>query len=234
MRKQITNKGRKWEMMNSFWMLWTFFPFGFFNYISFFYASYRVKQRKWFIAGVLYSIPFILFWIVDEIVDENHWLNDLSFIALFFSWVVSIIHVFNMRAEYLLRLEARSLSKASELEQLKTLIKEEYKVDTLMNETAKNAEHVNRDMEEPVTDRLVDINTATEEEIASIPAIGGLLAKKVVAVREKEGGFQSLEHFSNCLQLKPHVIEKIKPFIKFPEAEVPPKQNKHEGRVVDF
>nr|WP_255571779.1 helix-hairpin-helix domain-containing protein [Anoxybacillus sp. ST70] len=83
-------------------------------------------------------------------------------------------------------------------------------------------------------EKLVDINKATEEEISSIPAIGGLLAKKIVMVREKEGGFRSLEHFSECLQLKPHVVEKIRPFIKFPELESPSKQNKYEGRIVDF
>ncbi|KGP60791.1 hypothetical protein NP92_06080 [Anoxybacillus gonensis] len=229
MKKQITSKGRKWEIMNSFWMIWAFFPFGFFNYISFFYTSYRVKQRKWFIAGVIYSIPFILFSIVNEIVSENHWLNDLSFIVLFISWIASIVHVFNMRTEYLLRLEARALSKARELEQLKTIIKEEYKgIDMSMMEAEK------RYVGKPVMEKLVDINKATEEKISSIPAIGGLLAKKIVMVREKEGGFRSLEHFSDCLQLKPHVVEKIRPFIKFPELESPSKQNKYEGRIVDF
>jgi DNA uptake protein ComE-like DNA-binding protein len=231
MRKSITNKGTKWEMMNSLWMLWTWFPFGFFNYISFFYVAYRVKQRKWFISGVLYSLPFILF----IVVSEKHWLSDSAFIILLLSWIASIVHAFKIRAEYLLRLEARGLQKTRELEQLKTSIQKEYGAFSRpsISETVKQEDSV-KPTEPHGVSRPVDINAAAEEEIAAIPAIGGLLAKKVVAVREKEGGFRSLEHFAECLQLKPHVIEKIRPFVQFPETEAAPKQSKHEGRVVDF
>jgi DNA uptake protein ComE-like DNA-binding protein len=243
MLKPITNKGIKWEIMNSIWMLWAILTFGFFNYVSFFYAAYRVKQRKWFIWGLIYSIPFILFMFAAEVIDEEHWLNDLIFAIYFIGWIVSIIHVFKMRAEYLLRLEARASLKANELEQLKKSIKKEY--GTLdapsTDEIVKNKADM-KDEKSNIEGRApsktiagpVDINTATEEEIASIPAIGGLLAKKVVAVRDQEGGFQSLDHFAEALQLKPHVIEKIKPFVKFPAIEAAPKQSKYEGRVVDF
>ncbi|WP_060788630.1 helix-hairpin-helix domain-containing protein [Geobacillus zalihae] len=239
MRKPITNKGIKWEIMNSIWMLWAILSFGFFNYVSFFYAAYRVKQRKWFIWGLLYSIPFILFVISMEAIDEKHWLDDLIFAIYFIAWIVSIIHVFKMRAEYLLRLEARVSLKENELEQLKKSIKKEYEAldGPSIDETVKNKADMKDgkvNIEGRAIDRPIDINTATEEEIASISAIGGLLAKKVVAVRAQEGGFRSLEHFAESLQLKPHVIEKIKPFVKFPEVEAARKQGKHEGRVVDF
>jgi DNA uptake protein ComE-like DNA-binding protein len=241
MLKPITNKGIKWEIMNSIWMLWAILTFGFFNYISFFYASYKVKHRKWFIWGLLYSIPFILFMISAEVVDEKHWLNGLIFAIYFIAWIISIFHVFKIRAEYLLRLEARVSLKANELEQLKKSIKKEYgALDTPSSDNTVRADMKDEkfNKEERASTKTiagpVDINSATEEEIASIPAIGGLLAKKVVAVRDQEGGFRSLEHFAETLQLKPHVIEKIKPFVTFPTIEAAPKQSKHEGRVVDF
>ena len=50
----ITGRGKGWEMRNSIWMLWAILTFGFLNYVSFYYISYRVKQRKWFFAALIY------------------------------------------------------------------------------------------------------------------------------------------------------------------------------------
>jgi hypothetical protein len=35
MMRSITEKGIGWELRNSIWMLWVFFPFAFFNYSTF-------------------------------------------------------------------------------------------------------------------------------------------------------------------------------------------------------
>ena len=40
---------------------------------------------------------------------------------------------------------------------------------------------------------MVNINTAGEKELDSLPGIGPAMAKRIIEYREKEGGFQSLE-----------------------------------------
>nr|WP_285865975.1 helix-hairpin-helix domain-containing protein [Lederbergia lenta] len=80
----------------------------------------------------------------------------------------------------------------------------------------------------------IDLNTATEEEIANVPGIGSLFAKKIITVRNQEKGFKSFEHFVEILSVKPHLIEKIKPYFSFSDQPNPEQTNKMEGRIVDF
>lgn len=246
----ITSKGKAWELSHSIWMLWALLTFGTLNYISFFYTSYKVKQKKWFIAGIVYAILFILFMAASELPSE-HWLYGTTLAVYFIGWIVSIIHVFKMRTEYLLRLEAQLLSgqKEIEIKSLKRKIAQEYGQTSLL-QTAEIASSQNvikqenietvQQVEEKTIKKnqidieFIDINTANEDKIANVPGIGSLFAKKVVSVRDEVGGFNSFEHFVEALSIKPHLVEKIKPHLSFPEEVIPKQTKKPEGRIVDF
>ncbi|OCA87832.1 hypothetical protein A8F94_08300 [Bacillus sp. FJAT-27225] len=92
----------------------------------------------------------------------------------------------------------------------------------------KPAEIVQSSLEEP----LLDLNEATEEELAQLPGVGLILAKRAVSERTKKGGFRSLDEFTELLNLKPHNIEKIRLLatVKASESVAPQKA----GRMVDF
>ncbi len=238
----VTDRGRLWELKNSMWMLWVFLTFGFFNYISFFYVSYKVKQRKWFVAGILYSIPFILMMTTSDTVLSDHWLNDVGTISYMIGFIVSIIHVVKIRPEYLLRLDAKLSSgyKEKEMDHLKKAIAREYGATPKMNQQRVITpqivdEQIKFNEEKEMRVEQVVINETTEEELAKIPGIGGLFAKKIISTRSQENGFQSFNHFVEVLSVKPHVAEKIKPYLLFPEKEtVVVSAKKTEGRVIDF
>lgn len=239
---QITEKGKGWEFRHSIWMLWAILTFGALNYISFYYISYKVKQRKWFITGIIYSILFILVMVVSESFPTEHWVYDVTLGAYLLGWIASIVHVFKIRPEYLLRLEAKISSghKAKEIESLKQKIAQEYGTTTASekrdntNSTVLHEQQkmVNKETSSKI--QIVDINTASEQEIAKVPGIGTIYAKKVVLVRSQENGFQSFDHFVEVLSVKPHLIEKIKPHLKFPETHSIQPAKKSEGRIVDF
>lgn len=242
MAKAITSKGKVWELFNSAWMLWAIVTLGFFNYISFFYIGYKVKQKKWTVAGIIYVIPFAGYMFLYDLFEEDSLMANLFLGLIIVSWIVSIIHVTKIRAEYLLRLEQYKLKSTAniELENLRNNIQNEYNntptiITSPKAENKKEIADNTADKENEI--KLIDINTENEETIASVPSLGIILAKKVVKVRAEQGGFHSLDDFSDKLQLKPHIRERIKPYVTFSSinnSNNPIKREEKAGRIVDF
>jgi len=102
-RKRIfTSRDQVWEWLHSIWLLWTF-TFGFFNWIAFAYIGIRGRHSRWILWAVFYASPLIFFATFAVNVSQV-WVNaTLSFNALL--GVVSIVHAFLVRKEYLLRLD---------------------------------------------------------------------------------------------------------------------------------
>jgi hypothetical protein len=72
------------------------------------YAGLRARERQWFVAGVLYTIPLAVNLVWSSLHPEEHPL-DWIFISLFFgAWAASLIHVLLIRPRYVARV--RSLS----------------------------------------------------------------------------------------------------------------------------
>lgn len=63
-------------------------------------------------------------------------------------------------------------------------------------------------------DGLVNINTATAQELKTLPGIGQVKADAIIAYRESTGGFGSIEEIMNVAGIKASSYEKIKNFIK--------------------
>lgn len=60
---------------------------------------------------------------------------------------------------------------------------------------------------------LIDINTADQSELESLPEIGPATAQEIIAYREKNGAFQSIAEIKNVSGIGPKTFEKIKEFI---------------------
>ena len=78
----------------------------------------------------------------------------------------------------------------------------------------------------------VDLNKASELELAGLPGVGPILAKRAMMERDKLGCFQSLEDFSQLLGLKPHIVEKIRPLVVVLPTE--DSSQRWSGRMVDY
>lgn len=63
-------------------------------------------------------------------------------------------------------------------------------------------------------DGRVNINTASEDELCSIPGIGSTRAAAIVAYRQENGGFRKLEDIMNVSGIKEGTYNKIKDKIK--------------------
>ena len=69
--------------------------------------------------------------------------------------------------------------------------------------------------------QLLDINTATVEQLQQLPGIGEKIAKRIVKYREKNGPFSKAEDLLNVEGIGEKKLEKIKPLI---EVKVPDKK----------
>lgn len=83
--------------------------------------------------------------------------------------------------------------------------------------------------------KKIDVNNVTASELAILPGINIVMAKKIIEYRDEKGLFKNFEDFITVANVKEHFAEKIKSMVVFGEA---PKLNndddEDEGRIVDF
>ena len=60
---------------------------------------------------------------------------------------------------------------------------------------------------------LLNINTASAEELQTLPNIGERMAKRIIDYRTQHGDFASVDALQNVRGIGPKTLEKLKPFI---------------------
>jgi len=61
--------------------------------------------------------------------------------------------------------------------------------------------------------RQVNLNSATQTELESLPSIGPVLAKRIIEYRNQKGGFKTVEEIKQVKGIKNKIFEKIKNYI---------------------
>lgn len=60
---------------------------------------------------------------------------------------------------------------------------------------------------------LVNLNTATKEELQTLPGVGPAVAQRIVEYRTKFGPFKSVDELLEIKGIGPKKLEKIKPLV---------------------
>lgn len=68
-------------------------------------------------------------------------------------------------------------------------------------------------IEEQELKELININTANAEKLSSLPGIGIKKAENIIAHRELNGDFQSIDEIVNVKGIGKSILEKVKPYI---------------------
>ena len=69
---------------------------------------------------------------------------------------------------------------------------------------------------------VIELNTADTTALIALPGIGSKLAKRIIAFRERLGGFYSTDQLKEVYGLKPEVIELILPRIRVDPSRIRP------------
>ncbi|HPI76752.1 MAG TPA: helix-hairpin-helix domain-containing protein [bacterium] len=108
---------------------------------------------------------------------------------------------------------------------------------TKREEARKKSSKTSRKEERPTpvsARKKVDINSASESEIAALPALNAIIAKNIVSEREARGGFLSIDELAQAVGLKQFMIELISPMVEFKPMVSNKSGRKLKGRVVDY
>jgi competence protein ComEA len=75
--------------------------------------------------------------------------------------------------------------------------------------------NINNVTEESNENEIINVNTATKEELMELPGIGETIAQNIIDYREKNGEFNNEEDLKNVDRIGDKMIEKIKEKIEF-------------------
>lgn len=79
--------------------------------------------------------------------------------------------------------------------------------------TTQKPNQIKEDLEEHPIPLLLNINSATVEELQTLPSIGPQMAKRIVQYRRENSGFKSVDDLISVKGIGEKTLEKIKPFI---------------------
>ncbi len=67
----------------------------------------------------------------------------------------------------------------------------------------------------PVDEYLVNINTASAEQLRELPGIGDTLSERIVEFREEHGDYSCIEDLSNVPGISERMVEELRGLITF-------------------
>ena len=71
----------------------------------------------------------------------------------------------------------------------------------------------------PTSTTVVNLNTATSAQIATLPGVGEKAAERIIEYRDKNGGFKKIEELMNVKGIGEKSFLKLKPLITVGDAK---------------
>lgn len=217
---ELERKSKAWRLLQSWWIVLSFIPL--LPWLPFLYIAARTKKNSWAVWSLVYAIPNFIFFFTDYPHESSAY--DMVLAASMMSTVVAIIHSFVIRKEYLNRLEFKSeygtgVGTEREITSGETASLNSSREIPNFREVPnaaiplQNHQHGNKEKDGRNSNVPLNINLASEEELADLPGIGILLSKKAIYHRQRNGQYTTLGEFFELLQLKDYEIHRLVPLL---------------------
>lgn len=221
---RITNRGLKWELLNSWWILLSFIPT--LGGIGIIYIGKKARKQLWVIIGVIYFIITIIQLTYSDFLKSIVGKSTEAGMGAGM-WFVGIVLSFIYRKEFLIRLDMLQKANISQVENdnLRNQLAEELlqngiivdssgsrKTEEIMDAEKEEFLDMNNIMQPSHNEPHplpIDINLCSIESLSELPGITMILAKKAINYRKENNGFTSVEEFYRVIDLKPHFIAQI-------------------------
>jgi len=236
------------------WITWSYFLFAF---ISFLYIGNKGQKRQWTYIGLGYAVLFTILMIGSELKESNPQLYDIISSCGAAYWIGSVIHCHMVKKEYWMRLavlESEEFQQANKERILQEIRREHGLADIPKRQPAdevrqklKQQAQAHQQKGEPQQQQQkpaappaspIDINSCSVEELAQLPGVSMVMAKKADAVRRSGGGFHSVDEFFQVVQLKPHFVVQVQEMVRceVPQQSTPAPstQQPNSGRRLDL
>lgn len=204
-----TSRGTGWETRQSWFML--LFLTVVLYWVPLVYMGLRVLEFRWVIYGLLYALPGALYVLVRASGfagdGANTGLDYLGRSAGAF-WFFALIHTWNARGEFLIRLAERHYEHEDLLERTRS------RIDAVSTASEPDAPAAPR--------RQLNVNRVTEAELAMLPGLGPERARQAMRMREEMGDYRSFADFAAKLQLPAAAGARLRPLFEPDSEEIAP------------
>lgn len=207
------------DLVASLWLLVPLLTFGTFSGGALLYAGVRAKVRRWQVWGWVYGaigIAATVLWTQDANVgDIDTSLGGFGLAVSLILLCVVTVHGFAIRSDFLDRIsEPRELRRRpSEREHAERVLDERAEALELVRDDPVRARELGIGRPEVrggYHGHLVDLNHASPKAVADLPRMDASTAKRLVALRDEVGGFDSLEDAAHLLDIPPATVERLR------------------------
>jgi DNA uptake protein ComE-like DNA-binding protein len=196
------------------WVLLTFVPFGWGNWLAFLVAGVKARKWSWLAWSPVYVALMAAPFVIDAVSGNEDDGDAIAGLVMFGGWFAGIAHAFLVRPTYVRRLKGtvRRVEAARERlaarEEALRLAREQPAVALEMG--------IGRPDRPGAHDGgVVDVNNAAYEALQTLSGFDRKLARRVVALREELDGFSSLEDLGMTLDLPADVVEDLRGRVVF-------------------
>lgn len=126
----VTQKGNKWEMQKSLWIISSFVFLV--NGMGMYFAGKKTKVKEWYNYGLIYTAVSWIGLIMGG--ELTGFLQSIGCIIFLLDYIACIIHSFKIRKEYLIRreiLEYKNDVEQIEMNSMRSKIAKEYGLDDI-------------------------------------------------------------------------------------------------------
>lgn len=199
-------RSRWWKVEQSWWIVLIGVSVGFATWLGFGYIGLRLKRRAWIGWATVYlGVLLISAWLLNF--PGEGWQVGVGTFGLLGCWIGGSIHALVIRDQVLDELGAQADPQLRLARQQLSRREVAGKI-AVSNPALARQAGIGADPES--FGGLVDVNHAGVKELSRLPGIGVDFAARIVEIRERIGGFDSVLDFANLLDLPPRLTDSIR------------------------